>query len=931
MAEKQQVNKTNEIVGLIYLLVAALFAVAYYIPSVNAGPLGRLLLNLGRGLVGPAAYVFPVLFLILSITTFLKVPLKRRKIRINHIFMLLILAASLSHAFTVEYKKIAELSFDESGNQTAFKAISVLWNASQKPEAFDSLAGTYPGGVIGGLIAAGLQRVTGHFGAIAILITASLAEAVVLGNFSIERILNGIGNFIKFIAFSLVDMIRAAGEALGDLSDSRSSEPQKAAEPLSEPPRLSRQKNKEAIKEYSLDSLRADAGQNEAAYGLETHFPSDSRNSGQPKRSLFSDVEEPSHSAKAPEPSYTIDGLDNPLADQSEPLKTNFKSPDFVIAPEIGRSDSSRPKKSIEQDFILRPADEKPNAGISAAKRDEPFKVKPVKERPAKFSAEGRMPTLNEKTAASETAESAKSAQSAETAKAKEGEEEAIVDLMEEAEADKPYEFPPLTLLEPRPVINSRSNAQRIHNMAQKLESTLDSFGVEAKVVHITTGPSITRFELRPGPGVKISRIVNLGDDIALSLAATAVRIEAPIPGKSAIGIEIPNTETAIVGLRALLENEDYKKRSEKLLVPLGRDIPGQPIYCDISKMPHLMIAGATGSGKSICINTILISLLYRCSPKELKLLLIDPKVVELSIYSGIPHLMAPVVTDPKKAANTLNWAVEEMNKRYKLFAERQVRDMKGYNADAEKEGYEKLPYIVLIIDELSDLMATAAHEVEEAISRLTAMARAAGIHLIIATQRPSVDVITGVIKANIPSRIAFAVSSQVDSRTILDGGGAEKLLGKGDMLYSPQSASKPKRGQGAFVSDHEVENVISFLKALKLRGYDKELAEKILSTPAPGVDTGGSNAEPEEDELLPEAVEVILDNGYASVSVLQRRLNIGYPRAGRLIDAMEMKGYIGPFEGSKPRKVILTRSDWALIQAQNEVGDEAEDENLGA
>ncbi|NJP39949.1 DNA translocase FtsK [Oscillospiraceae bacterium HV4-5-C5C] len=486
------------------------------------------------------------------------------------------------------------------------------------------------------------------------------------------------------------------------------------------------------------------------------------------------------------------------------------------------------------------------------------------------------------------------------------------------AAPQRPYRLPPAKLLNPDEAANTAQDRGQITAMGKKLEDTLHSFGVEAKVINITTGPAITRFELTPGVGVKVSRITNLSDDIALSLAAVGVRIEAPIPGKSAIGIEIPNKKTTAVLLRPLIESQSFRQAQSRLTVALGRDIPGAPILCDLGKMPHLLIAGATGSGKSVCINSILISLLYRCNPYEVKLLMIDPKVVELSVYNGIPHLLAPVVTDPKKAANTLNWAVVEMTKRYDLFAKKGVRDLASYNQAMKAENGEKLPLIILVIDELSDLMNTAPHEVEDAIARLTAMARAAGMHLIIATQRPSVDVITGVIKANIPSRIAFMVSSQVDSRTILDMSGAEKLLGKGDMLYAPQSAPKPIRGQGAFITEKEVERVVAFCKAQNTAGYDDDLAQEITTTQAAAA-AGDNASDNDQDDMFNEAVETILDTGYASVSILQRRLNIGYPRAGKLIDAMERAGYIGPFEGSKPRKLLLTRVQWEQIKSQKE------------
>ncbi len=471
----------------------------------------------------------------------------------------------------------------------------------------------------------------------------------------------------------------------------------------------------------------------------------------------------------------------------------------------------------------------------------------------------------------------------------------------------RPYVIPPLELLAVEPPRAARTAPGAIEAMSRKLEDTLASFGLEAKVVNVTTGPAITRFELAPGAGVKISRIVSLQDDIALNLAALGVRIEAPIPGKAAIGIEVPNRETAPVLLRRMLETNEFRAAPSPLTVALGRDIPGAAVVADIARMPHLLIAGATGSGKSVCINSMILAILYKAKPSDVRMLMIDPKVVELSVYNGIPHLLAPVVTDPKKAAGALLWAVAEMTRRYNAFAERSVRDIVSHNAQAEAQGFEKLPLILVVIDELSDLMVTSPAEVEDAIARLTAMARAAGIHLVVATQRPSVDVVTGVIKANIPSRLAFAVSSQVDSRTILDMGGAEKLLGRGDMLYFPVGASKPVRAQGAFVSEKEVERVVAFLKQQGAGGYDEATAEAIGTTAA----AVGSTDDPDQDELLPQAVQIVIEAGYASVSLLQRRMNVGYPRAARLVDRMQEKGFVGPFEGSKPRKVLVSMSQW--------------------
>ncbi|AYD40081.1 DNA translocase FtsK [Clostridium fermenticellae] len=468
------------------------------------------------------------------------------------------------------------------------------------------------------------------------------------------------------------------------------------------------------------------------------------------------------------------------------------------------------------------------------------------------------------------------------------------------------YEFPNSNLLNTnsQSKLNKEDKKELIGN-ASKLEETLLSFGVEAKVIQVSKGPSVTRFEIQPSPGVKVSKIVNLADDIALGLASSGIRIEAPIPGKSAIGIEVPNRELTPVYLREVIESPEFKNSNKNLAFCLGKDIAGNCVISDLSRMPHMLIAGSTGSGKSVCINTLIISLVYKYSPDNVKLLMIDPKVVELSIYNGIPHLLIPVVTDPKKAAGALNWAVQEMKRRYKLFAGNGVRSIESYNELAgHKITLEKLPFVVIIIDELADLMMVSPHDVEDYVCRLAQMARAAGMHLVIATQRPSVDVITGVIKANIPSRISFAVSSQIDSRTILDSAGAEKLLGKGDMLFYPVGESKPIRIQGAFISEGEVERVVSFIKSTEEPpSYQNDIIDQISTS------TDSKN-EYNSDELLQEAINIVVQANQASTSLLQRKLRIGYNRAARIIDQMEANGIISARDGSKPRKILIKRDD---------------------
>ena len=475
---------------------------------------------------------------------------------------------------------------------------------------------------------------------------------------------------------------------------------------------------------------------------------------------------------------------------------------------------------------------------------------------------------------------------------------------------DENYEYPPIELLSKPDKKKLKGGAKALTDTATKLQKTLYSFGVSAKVENVSVGPAITRYELKPAEGVRVSKIANLADDIALNLAAETIRIEAPIPGKQAVGIEVPNKEKEAVHLREVLESEEFQNNKSKLTVALGKDVAGNIQLADIAKMPHVLIAGSTGSGKSVCINTIISSIIYNAKPSEVKMVMVDPKVVELSVYNGIPHLLIPVVTDPKKAAGALAWAVQEMDNRYNLFAAKGVRDIKGYNKAIEKEeGQGTLPQIVIIVDELADLMMVAAKDVEEAICRLAQKARAAGMHLVIATQRPSVDVITGLIKANVPSRIAFAVSSQVDSRTILDSVGAEKLLGKGDMLFFPTGFPKPVRVQGAFVSDEEVEKIVGFVKQNGTANYSEDILETIENNNKTEKELMQEQAEDDEtDPFLMDAIDAVVEQGTASTSFIQRRFKVGYARAGRIIDQMEERGIISGYQGSKPREVLMSK-----------------------
>lgn len=504
------------------------------------------------------------------------------------------------------------------------------------------------------------------------------------------------------------------------------------------------------------------------------------------------------------------------------------------------------------------------------------------------------------------------------TIETQDDEEEVIDTIKDDIEHKKEEEFiytyPDTALLDRIPSKGNFSKDEVLEK-GKIIENTMKNFGIDSKVVAINRGPVITSYELKPAPGIKLSRIVGLSDNIAMALASSDLRIEAPIPGKTVVGIEVPNKDKDSVALKELIESQEFKNSKSDIPLTLGKDVEGNILISGMEDMPHLLIAGATGSGKSVCINSIITSVIYKSSPKDVKLMLIDPKVVELSVYNGIPHLLIDVVTNPKKAAFALNWAVDEMEKRYEAFAENHVRDLKGYNKKMMAEGKEdeKLPKILIIVDELADLMMVASKEIEEYIARLAQKARAAGMHLILATQRPSVDVITGTIKANVPSRIAFAVASSVDSRTILDMGGAEKLLGKGDMLFYPSKYPKPKRIQGAFISDGEVERLVDFVKS------NNEIKNKVESKIEQAIEDKKVKIDNEKDPLFKEAVELVVNDEQASISYIQRKLKVGYSRAGRIVDQMEEMGIIGPHEGSKPRKLLKTKEELDMILGEED------------
>lgn len=582
----------------------------------------------------------------------------------------------------------------------------------------------------------------------------------------------------------------------------------------------------------------------------------------------------------------------------------------------ISYEEAQKKRKAKKQiDFVL-PAEEGTEEIPQAA---EPLNSKPVQ-------LDDIIKNMNSGSTDAKKAETVKSVPE-KTAEIKANDISLGTDKKSDENGDKSennYVLPTLDCLAQPKVGNSANYEEELKNNATKLVDTLKSFGVETRVVDISRGPSVTRYEIQPAAGVKISRITSLSDDIALNLAASGVRIEAPIPNKAAVGIEVPNKNRAMVSLRELIDTDLYKKSvaKSKLSVALGKDIAGNCMYADLAKMPHLLVAGTTGSGKSVCMNSMIVSILYNAKPDEVKLLMIDPKQVEFTVYNGIPHLIVPVVSDPRKAAGALAWAVTEMLQRYKMFSENNVRDIEGYNSICQSIGRDKLPQIVIFIDELSDLMMASPHEVEDSICRLAQMARAAGMHLVIATQRPSVDVITGLIKANIPSRLSLKTSSQIDSRTIIDSAGAEKLLGNGDMLFYPVGIAKPLRIQGCFLSDKEVENVVDFIKSQQQSEYSDDVMQEIERQAALDKKKNGgtagqeSDGESEADEMLPKAIEVVVENQVASTTLLQKKLKLGYARASRIIDDLEERGIIGPFEGSKPRKVLISKQQWYEMNA---------------
>lgn len=967
----------QDALALILGVVALFLIVVFYLSASWTGPLGIWVRQFCRGLMGPLAYLLPLFFWVGALVTGFPEGLSWWRKRILHLLVILCICVSLGHLFSVPNTLWNTLQREGAQTPLASKFLLHLFQVSGNPESYPAFASTYPAGLLLGLPTIGLSTLMGKVGAALFGILALLLESLQVFGGSWKRILVGSFQYWQEQRRQ-ARMVRQSQSDFSQREESKATREQMDLDDVL-PFSTSAEMSREAVEDPGIAaSCNRTGGIFRARTPSEPDLSTVQR--GEPLR-LEPDRKDPAdYSFPEPmqnhSPEVSIRSGFSPAMDsappQIRPVLVEPVNPNGFSLPSFLRRKSELPAPFSEDSLQEEGEEEYVQPVRISDLISHPMEVKQFSENQEQEPTESEegaqqesvlhtsLPAQGEWVQQDETAPILSSVTEEEGdltlsddeqvglsslpfsvehpgmedsfEEPERGDEEqtftedAETEQIERAESllkpvqNQPYQFPPLSLLKPETSAASDSSQhEKIRGMAQRLETTLKSFGVDAKVMHVSYGPAITRFELAPAPGVKVSKILNLSDDIALSLAALSVRIEAPIPGKSAIGIEIPNAEIQTVGLREILEDPRFSQSSAPLLVGLGRDIPGQPVLCDLRKMPHLLIAGATGSGKSVCINCILMSILFHAHPDEVKLLMVDPKVVELKMFNGIPHLLAPVVTDPKKAANLLNWAVNEMDRRYRMFSDANVRDYNGYKQVAKERDLERIPLILIVIDELADLMVTCAKEVEESIARLSAMARAAGIHLLVATQRPSVDVITGVIKANVPSRIAFAVSSQVDSRTIIDGAGAEKLLGRGDMLYRPVDQNKSLRAQGAFVSDSEVEQVIAFLKAQNYRSMDADLAKQIetASATAPGKEKG----QEAEDELFDQAVEIALDANYASVSLFQRRLNIGYPRAARLVDALERAGFIGPFEGSKPRTLRITRAQWQAAKQQEEEG----------
>ncbi len=931
-------SKKDEIISLFMIAFAVFIGIIVWVPAVKTGFLGLLFYQIAFGLIGTSALALPIVLLFIAIDRLLTKTYNVTRTRKNCLLFILLSTVILISVLNLDTEKLYLLTKTTKGN-SAFKSIGIFWNAGLKPELISDST-LWSGGLVGGLFGYSLRIVAGKTGSVIILIAMILALLVVVFNISYTHYLQKSAAAIQQTRIRLEEKRKQRQEqkelALSEAAENTDAEADSTE--FTDEKNGEKEQPENVEQEFGFDLSQQYLENNPHDVSTEWLRKELAKEQNIPYEESFKvrfdlpeGTWEKSEASEASPVDYGLNFRDENYSARQETTSWETANLPQEEVPSDTQTDLQSSARFAVENKEQSSASKNSDPITQSTASNSEQSIRNIKLR-SSGSTDGTDSEITVSPAAAHIQEADIEILEEQGRAHWEDRSDAQVGVDFNRRPVRPKQIsltdtyipPDYDLLNQQPDLKQdEETIIEIKNLGARLEQTLNNFGVDAKVVNYTTGPTITRFELSPGPGVKVSKITNLADDIALSLAAIGVRIEAPIPGKSAIGIEIPNKETHPVFLSGIIQSQAFKKNDSILTAGIGRDIQGNEILCDLGKMPHLLIAGATGSGKSVCINSIIISLLYRSGPSDLRMIMIDPKVVELNVYNGIPHLLQPVVTNPKKAYGALNWAITEMESRYEKFADNSVRDFSSYNQlikSGQIEG-EKLPAILIIIDELSDLMATTPTEVEDAIARLTAMARAAGIHLIIATQRPSVDVITGVIKANIPSRIAFTVASQVDSRTILDMGGAEKLLGKGDMLYYPQSASKPIRGQGAFVTDAEVERVIRYLKDFYETDYDESVAKAIENTT--GKTNNGSAGtmghDEEEDELLEDALRLVVESEYASISLIQRKLSVGYPRAARIVDRLCELGFVGPPEGSKPRKVLLTMEEY--LNLQNDAG----------
>ncbi len=863
MTDKKAVKKAyihDTAAGLILLLLAVIVAVS--LVSDLFGPLGSFFRSGFLGLFGAGAILFPVLFIYSAVMLFIKDNRVISKSLFSGAFTLFFAAFYNVIAYSIA-ERAAEVEFrDYFANYTAD-----LWDRGKVLTS---------GGVIGGWLSAPFEALCTKPGAGIIICVVMIVFLVLASGINPISLFSRHGEYPETKPFAKPDkaITKDIKGIKKDISDLKKTIPAEHA------PLPQKEKRKKPAITLENDPVTTtddvDSILNEIAKGY----------SGKSKKPIKKKQSVKSNNTAA----LSAKDIDDLLLNFGEPKKPAKPAAERPAPAAI----TEQPPQPKEEEVPSVPAP----PVVEDVKPTEPKKEETAAEKTEKPDVSEALAGATVEISSQKTPEK-----------------------LLETESDG-YEFPSLDLLTFVPDNNAALYRDELKQNASRLIETLSDFKIDAKVLDAKRGPTVTRYELQPGTGVKTSKIANLSDDIALHLAAPAVRIEAPIPGKSAIGIEIPNKTTSMVYLKEIIGSEEFASNKSKIAVALGKSISGQPVVIDIAKMPHLLIAGVTGSGKSVCINSILISLLYKATPDEVKLILVDPKVVELNVYNGIPHLLIPVVTDPNKAAGALSWAVGEMLQRYKLFADKGVRDFNGYNKTLS-EGEKKLPQVVIVIDELADLMMAAKGDVEDSICRLAQMARAAGMHLVIATQRPSADVITGLIKANIPSRIAFAVSSQINSHIILDASGAEKLIGKGDMLYAPLGEVKPIRVQGCFVSDQEVEKVVKAVKHGKENIYDdniiKQIEQNAAMQKAGAKVSGGDDDDEADDPKLDEAIQCVVEKGQASTTMLQKFVGLGYVRASKLIDVMEARGIVGPYQGSTPREVLITKSQWLEMKARKQ------------